>query len=44
MTTAPDDEPEQVPNEEDPEEPGIGAEAPSRTGPELVPPNPVEDA
>lgn len=51
MTTAPDDEPEQIPDEESPEEPGIGAqEAPPVTepevhgDPEVVAPDPVEDA
>ena len=52
MTTAPDDEPEPMPDEESPEEPGIGAEEvpppvtePDVEGdPDLVGPNPVEDA
>ncbi len=50
MTTAPDEEPEQTPDEESPEEPGIGAESRPVTEPDvegdrdLVAPDPVEDA
>jgi hypothetical protein len=50
MTTAPE-EPEEVPDEESPEEPGIGAQqAPPVTEPDVagdadvVAPDPVEDA
>jgi hypothetical protein len=51
MTTAPDHEPEETPSEEDPEEPGIGAQEtrpvtePDVEGdPDIVAPDPVEDA
>ena len=50
MTTEPDDSPEPVPDEESPEEPGIGAQdrpvtEPDVEGdPDIVAPNPVEDA
>lgn len=44
MTTAPDDEPDQTPSEEDPEEPGIGAQARPVSEPDVVAPDPVEDA
>ena len=37
MTTSPDDEPDQIPSEEDPEEPGIGAqETPPMTEPDVA--------
>ena len=50
MTTAPDTEPDETPTEEDPEEPGIGAQdrpvsEPDVEGdPALVAPDPVEGA
>ena len=45
MTTAPDEDPDQIPDEEDPEEPGIGAqEARPVSEPDVVAPDPVEDA
>jgi hypothetical protein len=49
MTTAPDDDADQTPDEESPEEPGIGAEdrpvsEPDVEGdPDLVAPDPVEN-
>jgi hypothetical protein len=45
MTTAPDNEPDETPSEEDPEEPGIGArETRPVSEPAVVAPDPVEDA
>ena len=44
MTTAPDEEPQQIPDEEDPEEPGIGAQERPVSEPDVVAPDPVEDA
>ena len=45
MTTAPDDEPQQTPSEEDPEEPGIGAqEGRPVSEPDVVAPDPVENS
>ena len=41
--TTPDEEPEMTPDEESPEEPGIGAQG-RPDGSEVVAPDPVEDA